>query len=111
MASGLGESALATAGVESAKKQIEEAKAEVEKYAAAGDVAGMQRALERQKQAEQLLVAAEVFQRLGLAIAGGRAVGALKTPYAAVRPNIAAAERERALLLDAIEKSRAAGKK
>jgi hypothetical protein len=89
-----------------AKRDVEEAKADVERYAAAGDVAGMQRALQRQKAAETRLLAFETARSAGLGLAGGRVLAGMKMPYRHIRPNIAAAEEERALLLAAIEKSK-----
>ena len=78
----------------------------MEKFAAAGDVAGMERAMARQKQAENRLAAAVFFERAGLALAAGRTAAAFKMPYATARPNIAAAEKERALLLATMAKGK-----
>jgi len=106
MGAGLTEAGFAHMGANAARDWVAESKAEVDRYAAQGDVAGMQRALENQRQAEFALAGAIFMERAGQAIAAGRFIGGLKNPYTAVRPDIASAERERALLLSAIEKSR-----
>ena len=102
----LGEAGLAHTAANAARQDIAEAKADVEKFAAAGDVAGMERAMARQKQAENMLAAAVFFERAGLALAAGRTAAAFKMPYATARPNIAAAEKERALLLATMAKGK-----
>lgn len=106
MGAGLAEAGFANMGANAAREWVAESKAEVDKYAAEGDLAGVQRALQKQQQAEFALSAAIFMERAGVAIAAGRFVGGLKNPYATVRPDVASAERERALLLSAIEKSR-----
>jgi hypothetical protein len=105
-AGGLGEAGLSHMAAMSAQRDVEAAKAEVERYAAAGDVAGMQRALSAQKSAENRLVAFEFARSAGLGLAGGRIIAGMKMNYVPVRPDVSRAEQERSLLLTAIEKSR-----
>jgi hypothetical protein len=104
----LAEAGVSHMGANAAKQEISEAKAEVEKYAASGDVAGMERALKRQRRAEGVLAFATFMERAGLLFAIGRTGAALKMPYATTRPyvDMPAAERERALLLSTIEKNK-----
>lgn len=88
------------------QKKADEARANIEKYAKAGDLAGVKRAQAQLEEAENMVALATAARNLGLGIAGGRAVAALKMPYAPVRPNInmAAAEDEQALLLSKMKK-------
>lgn len=98
--SGLAEAGISTGANLSA--QAEEAAAQ-----AAVDADPSEANLARLERARDMVKITETLQRIGLGLAVGRAGAAFKTPYASARPNIAGAEAERALLLQAIQRSRA----
>jgi hypothetical protein len=93
IASGLTEAGISTVGVDMATKEIAAAQAAVEKDKSEAN-------LERLEQAHNMLALAQAAQRFGLLVAGGRAIGAWKKPYQSSRPDIAAAEAERARILE-----------
>jgi GNAT superfamily N-acetyltransferase len=104
IATGGAEAGVAHMGVREQDAKIKQAKADVERYAEAGDVAGMQRALKQQKDAETMRNLFIVAERAGLLLSASRITAGLSKPYAKVAPDIAAAERERALVLQALKK-------
>lgn len=101
---GLAEGGVSHLGMKDQERKIKEAKADVEKYAAAGDVAGMQRALKKQQSAEVMHSMFVMARNAGLLLSVSRVTAGLKKPYAKPTPDIAAAERERALVLQSMKK-------
>lgn len=101
---GLVEGGVSHLGMKDQERKIKEAKADVEKYAAAGDVAGMQRALKKQQSAEVMHSMFVMARNAGLLLSVSRVTAGLKKPYAKPTPDIAAAERERALVLQSMKK-------
>ena len=97
-------SGLAEAGVSGT--MLLSAQAEVAAAQDAADKDPSEANLARLERAKDMAKVAETAARFGLGFAGGRAFGALQKPYVNIRPNIAGAEAERALLLDAIRKVR-----
>jgi hypothetical protein len=86
------------------EKKIAEYEADVERFAAAGDEAGLQRASANLQQAENMYAIALAFERAGYAYAGTRMLAGLKDPYKFVRPDIKGYEEEASSLRTAISK-------
>jgi hypothetical protein len=88
------------------KQKADKARQDIQRYADKGDLAGVKRAQAELEEAENMVALATAARNLGLMIAGGRGIAALKMPYAQVRPgiNMAAAEDEQALLLSKMKK-------
>ena len=99
IASALAESGLATVAQQAAQQEIKAAQAAVDKNPTKEN-------LERLENAKTIEAIATSAQRLGLALAGARATAALKMPYTAMRPDIGAAESERALILQAVRRAK-----
>jgi hypothetical protein len=98
---GLTEAGISHSFVNDYKARVEKARADVERYFEAGDVANAKLATEELKKAENMLAIAMAARALGLAVAGGRLAAGGKMPYEQVRPhiNMSAAEQEQARLL------------
>jgi len=88
------------------KQKADKARQDIQRYADKSDLAGVKRAQAELEEAENMVALATAARNLGLMIAGGRGIAALKMPYAQVRPgiNMAAAEDEQALLLSKMKK-------
>lgn len=86
------------------EKKIADYEADVERFAAAGDEAGLQRASASLQQAKNMYAIASAFERAGYAYAATRMVAGLKDPYKFVRPDIKAYEKEASSLRTAISK-------
>lgn len=97
--SGVAEAGLSAGAWVMAQNELEAAQVAADAEPSAANLARLERA-------RDMLKIAESAARLGLGFAGGRAFGALKMPYSSARPNIPGAEAERALLLDAIQRTR-----
>lgn len=106
MAGGVAEGAAMEIPLQNMRAELEKTKADIERYAAEGDTAGLERALNEKAAIENWIMGLETAQRVGVGVAGGRALGALKMPYARPQPNVAGAEAERALLLQRINRNR-----
>lgn len=104
---GLGEAGLSTQYLEESKAALKEARIDAERYQQSGDIAAYEDALARVRQKETEVTLFTTLQRLGLATAGGRLMGALKSPYASARPNIRGAEMEQGLVRQGIRKKNA----
>jgi hypothetical protein len=86
------------------EKKIAEYEADVERFAAAGDEAGLQRASANLQQAKNMYAIALAFERAGYAYAGTRMLAGLKDPYKFVRPDIKGYEEEASSLRTAMNK-------
>jgi hypothetical protein len=86
------------------EKKIATYEADVERFALAGDEAGLQRASASLQQAKNMYAIASAFERAGYAYAATRMVAGLKDPYKFVRPDIKAYEKEASSLRTAISK-------
>jgi hypothetical protein len=99
--SGLGEAGLSGGIWLQAQSELQAAQEAADKDPSEANLARLERA-------KDMVKVAEGVARLGLGFAAGRAGGALKMPYPSARPNIAGAEAERALILEALKKRKAA---
>jgi hypothetical protein len=86
------------------EKKIAEYEADVERFAAKGDEAGLQRASANLQQAKNMYAIALAFERAGYAYAGTRMLAGLKDPYKFVRPDIKGYEEEASSLRTAMNK-------
>ncbi|MEL7446071.1 MAG: hypothetical protein AAGK02_09685 [Pseudomonadota bacterium] len=99
VATGAADAALMEPLLQSARKDIEEAKADLARYEAARDATGIERAQERLQQAKTMETVFLTAQRMGIGLAAGGGLATMKGGgYATPRPNLAGAERERALV-------------
>lgn len=110
MGLGAAEGGASTLGVVQTEAKIEKLEADVEKFAAAGDSAGLERALADLEAQRNWLAMWQAGQRMGAMMVAGGALKPLSKPYATARPNVNVAEKESALLLAAMNKSKNAGK-
>jgi len=97
MAGGVAEGVGAQFAASALEGQIEEARALAEKEPTRANLARVE-ALEDQH------AIAVLMSRLGYGVAGGRLIASLKIPYKDARPDVAAADAERALLLEYLKK-------
>lgn len=95
MGTGVGEAGLSGVGWMAAETELKQAQEAVDKEPSEANLARLQRA-------QDMVALTSTMFRVGLGFAAGRGFGALNKPYATVRPNVAGAEAERALLLDTI---------
>lgn len=86
------------------EKKIAEYEKDVERFAASGDEAGLQRASANLQQAKNMYAIALAFERAGYAYAGTRMLAGLKDPYKFVRPDIKGYEAEASSLRTAMNK-------
>lgn len=86
------------------EKKIAEYEKDVERFAAEGDEAGLQRASANLQQAKNMYAIASAFERAGYAYAGTRMLAGLKDPYKFVRPDIKGYEAEASSLRTAMNK-------
>jgi hypothetical protein len=86
------------------EKKIAEYEKDVERFAAKGDEAGLQRASANLQQAKNMYAIALAFERAGYAYAGTRMLAGLKDPYKFVRPDIKGYEAEASSLRTAMNK-------
>ncbi len=107
IAGGLGEAGLSTQYLEESKAALKEARADADRHQKSGDIAAYEDAIARVRQKETEVTVFTTLQRLGLATAGGRLMGSLKSPYASARPNIRGAETEQGLVRQGIRKKNA----
>lgn len=106
IAGGLGESALATQYLGESKKALKQAEARLLQAEESGNLAAYEQAMAEIEQQKMMIQIWTSMQRVGLGIAGFRGMAALKSPYAAARPNLGGAQQEQALLLQHINKGR-----
>lgn len=90
-----------------AQAKLTEVEDEIERYRNMPNAnAELTRALEEKQRLEAFVAIYSGLSRLGAGVAGGRALGAFKQPYARPKPNIGAAETEQAILRQQIAKNK-----
>lgn len=103
MGSALGEAAITQFGaLPVAMKELEDAQKAV-------DANPTKENYTRLENAKTMVAAANAIARAGLGVAIGRGAGVISKPYTSARPNIGAAETERAMLLDYAKKQPGGG--
>jgi hypothetical protein len=94
-----------------AQTQLEEVEAEIRRYREMPNAnAELTRALQEKQRLEAFMALYSGLSRVGAGVAGGRALGAFKQPYARPKPKMGAAETEQALLRDQIARNKAKSK-
>ena len=91
-------------GINKLNEEIEKTEADIKRYEQEGNIAGMERAIKHKTLLEGTRTFAQIMEKLGYGYLAGRAISSPLMPYAKATPNIVNAERERALLLQAMNR-------